>query len=94
MGLGIDMRIGRVARAILNEDGKASGQGGPRVTWSRIKGDAQGSSSAAGGEGGGTDGQMGQAWLCAGGSALGGPSALWGCSEVRGSEAGEPRARW
>lgn len=73
MGLGIDMRIGIVARAVLNEDGKALGQGSPRVTWSRIKGEAQGSSSAAGGEGGSTAGQMGQAWLCAGGRALAAP---------------------
>lgn len=42
MGLGIDMRIGIVARAVLNEDGKASGQGSPRVTWSRIKGKRRG----------------------------------------------------
>lgn len=35
MGLGIDMRIGIVARAVLNEDGKASGQGSPRVRGKR-----------------------------------------------------------
>lgn len=29
------MRIGIVARAVLNEDGKASGQGGPRVRGKR-----------------------------------------------------------